>query len=99
MDFAYLLPWTDEQYVEADGGLVNLLTREEKEHVINTKDWCGPGGPAWQASHLSPDGVESVPEHKVWESGDCSAGTGVGAWKQNGRYLVPGSGRRVYRLP
>jgi hypothetical protein len=28
----------------AYGGLVNLLTREVKEHIINIKDRCGPGG-------------------------------------------------------
>jgi hypothetical protein len=37
-------PGTDELYIGAYGGLVNLLTRGEKEHIINTKDWCGPGG-------------------------------------------------------
>ena len=48
---------------------------------------------------VSLDGQESAPEHKLVSPVIACRARGVGAWKRNGRYLVPGSGRRVYRLP
>lgn len=35
--------WDDDD--QGYGGLVNLLTREEEEHIINSKGRCGPGEP------------------------------------------------------
>jgi hypothetical protein len=38
----------------------NLLTGEEKEHIIDSKGRCGPGEPSWQSlSRLSPWTVRS----------------------------------------
>jgi hypothetical protein len=66
--------------------LVNLLTRGEKKHIINTKDRCGPGGPLCKLLICLPDGLGSVPEHKFvspvtvapvrgWGRGNRIAGT------------------------
>lgn len=69
-------------------GLVNLLTGEEKEHIIDSKGRCGPGEPSWQLlSRLSPRTVRgrslspssrarllAVPGTRGWGRGSWIAG-------------------------
>jgi hypothetical protein len=76
----------------------NLLTREENNHIINIKARCGPGAVWASSSHLSPWMVRSrPPEHRFVSPVIALPGRGVGAWKRDGQYRVPGSGRRAYR--
>ena len=91
---------SDEQ-VARNLAAVNLLTREEKEHIIDTRGRRGLGGAvsASAVATVSPDSPESIPSAQVRELNDGVPGAGVGSWKRDRRYLVIRRGRRVYRLP
>jgi hypothetical protein len=70
---------SDEQMRSGSGGLVNLLTREEKEQIIDRRVRRGLGSRLGGFCRgCLPGGPESIPEHVYVNLCDC--GSRCGGW-------------------